>query len=161
MEKAEKQPESKYTIRSSDKTALAEFDMKKSLFDSMHASKSFNKTPKTKRPDDAGKDEGPSTGSDRWLKRQKKSAQAEEILFEDGDTQGPQNHREDTGITDEPPVVNVDPKNWFKKPERPPTPDRERNKGKSVENKPTQKWLSNLVMTSNNIYFITSLIPCN
>ncbi|GJZ72075.1 hypothetical protein Tco_0635926 [Tanacetum coccineum] len=96
MEKAEKQPQSKYTIRSSDKTALAEFDMKKALFDSMHASKSFNKTPKTvyhalmesliedenamdqgvadlikqkKRPDDADKDEGPSAGSDRGLKR--------------------------------------------------------------------------------------------
>ncbi|GKC13354.1 hypothetical protein Tco_1010136 [Tanacetum coccineum] len=73
-----------------------------------------------------------------------KSAQVEEIVFEAGDTQGPQNLREDTGNTDEPPVVNVDPKDWFKKPERPPTPDPEWNKGKLVENKPTQKWLSDL-----------------
>ncbi|GJX19379.1 hypothetical protein Tco_0222056 [Tanacetum coccineum] len=95
MEQAEKQPESKYTIRSSDKIELAEFDLKQALFDSMHASKSFNKTPKNKtlyhalmeslikdenvmdqgladlikqkkRPhDDADKDEGPTTGSDR------------------------------------------------------------------------------------------------
>ncbi|GKA73251.1 hypothetical protein Tco_0779467 [Tanacetum coccineum] len=49
-----------------------------------------------------------------------------------------------TGNTDEPPVVNVDPKDWFKKPERPPTPDPEWNEGKSAENKPTQKWLSGL-----------------
>ncbi|GJZ58336.1 hypothetical protein Tco_0613830 [Tanacetum coccineum] len=48
------------------------------------------------------------------------------------------------GNTDEPPVVNVDPKDWFKKPERPPTPDLEWNKGRSAENKPTQKWLSDL-----------------
>ncbi|GJX20409.1 hypothetical protein Tco_0223086 [Tanacetum coccineum] len=65
-------------------------------------------------------------------------------MFEAGDTQGPQNLREDTGNIDEPPVVNVDPKDWFKKPKRPPTPDPEWNKGKSVENKSTQKWLSDL-----------------
>nr|GFD25412.1 hypothetical protein [Tanacetum cinerariifolium] len=76
------------------KTALAEFDLKQALFDSMHASKSFNKTPtnktiyhdlmesliedentmdqgladsikQKKRPhDDADRDEGPTAGSD-------------------------------------------------------------------------------------------------
>nr|GEU77821.1 hypothetical protein [Tanacetum cinerariifolium] len=35
----------------------------------------------------------------------------------------------DMGNIDEPLVVNVDPKDWFKKPERPPTPDLEWNKG--------------------------------
>ncbi|GJS50190.1 hypothetical protein Tco_0600311 [Tanacetum coccineum] len=73
-----------------------------------------------------------------------KSAQVEETVFEAGDTQGPQNLGEDTGNTDEPPVVNIDLKDWFKKPERPPTSDPEWNKGKSVENKPTQKGLSDL-----------------
>nr|GEY18288.1 hypothetical protein [Tanacetum cinerariifolium] len=33
--------------------------------------------------------------------------------------------KEDTGNTNEPPVVNVDSKDWFKKPKRPPTPDPE------------------------------------
>ncbi|GJZ03725.1 hypothetical protein Tco_0537000 [Tanacetum coccineum] len=51
---------------------------------------------------------------------------------------------EDTGNTDEPPIVKVDPNDWFKKPERPPTPDPDWNEGKSVKNKPTQKWLSDL-----------------
>ncbi|GKC85697.1 hypothetical protein Tco_1141414, partial [Tanacetum coccineum] len=103
MEQAEKKPESKYTIRSSDKTELAEFDMKQPLFNSMNASKSFNKTPKNKtlyhalmksliedenamdqgvadlikqkkRPhDDANKDEGPPTRSDQGLRRRKTS----------------------------------------------------------------------------------------
>nr|GEW17181.1 hypothetical protein [Tanacetum cinerariifolium] len=128
---------------------------------------------KKRKPDDVDKDEGPFAESDRGLKRQKtnkdtktskkakptesskgtskshlkstgKSAQAEEIVFKVGDTQGLQNLRKDTCNTDEPLVVNVDPKYWFKKPERPPTPDLEWNKGKSVENKPTQKWLSDL-----------------
>ncbi|GJU90428.1 hypothetical protein Tco_1302851 [Tanacetum coccineum] len=43
MEHAQKQQKSKYTIKSSDKTALAEYDHKLALFDSMHESKSFNK----------------------------------------------------------------------------------------------------------------------
>nr|GEV58783.1 DNA-directed DNA polymerase [Tanacetum cinerariifolium] len=65
-----------------------------------------------------------------------KSAQVEETVFEAGDTQGPPNLKEDTGNTDEPPVVSVDLKDWFKKPKRPPTPDLKWNEGKSVENKP-------------------------
>ncbi|GJS81354.1 hypothetical protein Tco_0747895 [Tanacetum coccineum] len=74
--------------------------------------------------------------------------QAEETVFEAVDTQGPHNLGENTGNTDEPPIFNVDPKYWFTKPERHPTPDPEWNKGKSVENKPTQKWLSDLAKIS-------------
>ncbi|GKC95428.1 hypothetical protein Tco_1160870 [Tanacetum coccineum] len=114
---------------------------------------------KKRKPDDADKYKGPSVGSDRGLKRQKiskdiepskkaeifkgtskgtsksqpkstgKFAQAEKTVFETGDTQGPQNLGEDMSNTDEPPVVNVDPKDWFKKPERPPPLDLEWNKG--------------------------------
>ncbi|GJT35986.1 hypothetical protein Tco_0718461 [Tanacetum coccineum] len=65
-------------------------------------------------------------------------------MFEAGDTQGTQNIREDTGNTDELPVVNVDPKDWFKKLERPPTLDLEWNECKTVEDKTTQNWLSDL-----------------
>ncbi|GKA45796.1 hypothetical protein Tco_0738592 [Tanacetum coccineum] len=85
-----------------------------------------------KRKLDDDRDEGPP------------SAQAEETVFEAGDTQVPQNLGEDMGNTDEPPVVNVYPKDWFKKPKRPPTLDPEWNEGKSVENKPTQKWICDL-----------------
>ncbi|GJS78026.1 hypothetical protein Tco_0727907 [Tanacetum coccineum] len=96
---------------------------------------------KKRKPDDADKEEGPSAGLDRGLKRQKpskdtepskkakstgtskgttksqpkstgKSTQAEETVLEAGDTQGPQNLIEDMG--------------------------------KSFENKLTQKWLSDL-----------------
>ncbi|GJS44064.1 hypothetical protein Tco_0569107 [Tanacetum coccineum] len=73
-----------------------------------------------------------------------KSAQADEILFEAEDTQVPQDLGEDMGNTDEPPVVKANPKDWFKKPERPPTPDPEWNEYKTVDSKPTQKWLSDL-----------------
>nr|GEV17235.1 putative copia-type protein [Tanacetum cinerariifolium] len=46
------------------------------------------------------------------------------------------------GNTDELPILNVDPKDWFKKPERPPTPYLEWNECKTVDHKPTQKCLS-------------------
>ncbi|GJU03247.1 hypothetical protein Tco_1113585 [Tanacetum coccineum] len=48
------------------------------------------------------------------------------------------------GNIDEPPVVKADPKDWFKKLERPPTLDLEWNECKTVNSKPTQKWLSDL-----------------
>ncbi|GJY45505.1 hypothetical protein Tco_0434568 [Tanacetum coccineum] len=166
LEHSRKHQVPKETITSSDITTLEEFDQKTTLFETMTKSKSFNKSPKQRalyhalmesilededdtdegdaekskkrKPDDADKDEGPSAGSDRG------SAQVEETVFVGGDTQGPQNLREDTHNTNEPPVVNVDQKDWFKKLERPPTLDPEWNEGKSDGNKPTQKWLSNL-----------------
>nr|GEW80575.1 hypothetical protein [Tanacetum cinerariifolium] len=171
---------------------------KRTLFDTMTKTKSFNKNTKhkalyhafiesilkdedamdkgvadkskKKNPDDADKDEGPPAGSNQGLKGKKiskdvepskkeksietskgttksqlkstsKSAQAEETVFEAGDTQVLQNQEYDMGNTDEPSVVNVNPKDWFKKPERPPTPDLEWNEYKAIDNKPTQKWL--------------------
>nr|GEV15384.1 uncharacterized mitochondrial protein AtMg00810-like [Tanacetum cinerariifolium] len=106
-EQAEKQPESKYTIRSSDKTALVEFDLKQALFDSMHTSKSFKKTPtnktlyhgfmesliedknamdqgvadlikqKKRLHNDADIDKDPPAGSNQRVKRRKMSKDAE------------------------------------------------------------------------------------
>ncbi|GJY29994.1 hypothetical protein Tco_0405761 [Tanacetum coccineum] len=120
MEQAGKQQETKYTITSSNTTELQESDQKRTLFETMTKTKSFNKNTKHKalyhalmesilenedamdkgvadkskkrKPDDADKDEGPPAGSN----------------------QGP------------------------------PTPDPEWNKCKTVNNKPTQKWLSDL-----------------
>ncbi|GKA59679.1 hypothetical protein Tco_0758992 [Tanacetum coccineum] len=120
MEQAEKPPESIYTIRSFDKTALAEFYMKKALFDSMHASKSFNKTPTNKTiyhalMESLIEDENPiSTG---------KSAQAEETVFEAGDTQGPHNLGEDMDWNVRKPVEFRPPQTWISKiaqAEKPP-----------------------------------------
>nr|GEV23269.1 hypothetical protein [Tanacetum cinerariifolium] len=54
-----------------------------------------------------------------------KFAQAEETVVEAGDTQEPHNQGQDMGNTDDQPNVKAVPKHdWFKKPERPPTPDR-------------------------------------
>ncbi|GKE41271.1 hypothetical protein Tco_1464676 [Tanacetum coccineum] len=112
---------------------------------------------KKRKPDDADRDEDPPAGPDQGQlaktskgttksqpKSTGKSAQAEETVFEAGDAQVSQNLGEDMGNSDDPHVVNADPKDWFKKPKRPPTPDPEWNKCKTVDNNPTQKWLSDL-----------------
>ncbi|GKC36149.1 hypothetical protein Tco_1048533, partial [Tanacetum coccineum] len=114
----------KETITSSDTTALIEFDHKTSLFETMTKSKSFNNSPKQRalyhalmesilkdedvmdegvadklkkrKRDDVDKDEGLSARSDR-TKSTVKSAQANETVFEAGDTQEPQNQGQDMG----------------------------------------------------------------
>ncbi|GJS87087.1 hypothetical protein Tco_0769723 [Tanacetum coccineum] len=62
------------------------------------------------------------------------------------------------GNTNEPPVVKGDPKDWFKKLERPPTPDPEWNECKIVDSKPTQKWLSELAKAKKSSKTFDDLI---
>ncbi|GKD50184.1 hypothetical protein Tco_1279160, partial [Tanacetum coccineum] len=74
-----------------------------------------------------------------------KSVHAEETVYEAEATEIPQNQGYDMGTTSEQPNVEAAPKrNWFKKPARPPTPDSEWNICKSVDDGPTQNWLSDL-----------------
>ncbi|GJX00183.1 hypothetical protein Tco_0184096 [Tanacetum coccineum] len=72
---------------------------------------------------------------DQGLKRRKMSKDAKPSK---------KNIGEDMGKTDEPPIVKADPKDWFKKPKRPPTPNPEWNISKTIDDGPTQNWLSDL-----------------
>nr|GEV12918.1 hypothetical protein [Tanacetum cinerariifolium] len=84
------------------------------------------KTSKKTKPSKKAKSTESSKGNTKSQpKSTGKSAQAEETVFEAGDTQVPLNLRDNMGNTDEPHVINVDPKDWFQKPKRPPTPDHE------------------------------------
>nr|GFC85522.1 hypothetical protein [Tanacetum cinerariifolium] len=97
MEQAVKQQETRYTIKSSDKAGLKEFDQIRAMFETMTASKTFNKHPKYKalyhalmesilanedamdkgvadnqkkrKVDDADKDEDPPARPNQGLKR--------------------------------------------------------------------------------------------
>ncbi|GJR46005.1 hypothetical protein Tco_1314108 [Tanacetum coccineum] len=106
------------TIKSEVPTIIKEY-LGTSLDDALH---------KKRKPDDADKDEGPLAGSNQGLKRKKMSKDAEPLKkskstkTSKGTTKS-QPKSTDMGNTDEPPVVNADPKDWFKKPERTPTPD--------------------------------------
>nr|GEV04291.1 hypothetical protein [Tanacetum cinerariifolium] len=104
MEHAAKQQEPWYTIKSSDKAALNEFDQKQALFETMKASKSFNNHPKhmalyhaliesiladedamdqgvadkqkKRKPVDDNRNEDPPIGPDQGLKRMKTNKDA-------------------------------------------------------------------------------------
>ncbi|GKC18874.1 hypothetical protein Tco_1021024 [Tanacetum coccineum] len=74
-----------------------------------------------------------------------KSAQEEETVFVVGDTQEPHNQRQDKGNTNDQPNVKAVPKHeWFKKPERPLTPDPDWNARKLVDFRPPQTWISKI-----------------
>ncbi|GJW90211.1 hypothetical protein Tco_0167764 [Tanacetum coccineum] len=76
-------------------------------------------------------------------------AQIEETVFEAGDTQEPQNQGQDRGNTDDQPNVKVALKHgWFKKPERPLTPDSDWNVRKSIDFKPPQTWISKIAQNN-------------
>ncbi|GJS95945.1 hypothetical protein Tco_0802913 [Tanacetum coccineum] len=182
--------------------SLTEFKLKKILLDKMERNESYKTAPKHKElyeglvksynldkylflsygkayslkrdHEDKDKDEDPSAGSDRGLKKQKmskdaeplkglkskesktssskgtksqpkssgKSVQAEEPVFETADTEIPQDQRGDT--EDQPNVEATLMDDWFKKPNKPPTPDCVWNDGKSIDSRPPQKWITNI-----------------
>ncbi|GJV31906.1 hypothetical protein Tco_1392306 [Tanacetum coccineum] len=67
-----------------------------------------------------------SKGSKSQSKSSGKSTQAEEPVFETVDIEMPQDQGDDLGNTeDQPNVEEASKHDWFKKPERPPTPDRD------------------------------------
>nr|GEY17016.1 hypothetical protein [Tanacetum cinerariifolium] len=107
VEQAGKQQEPNYRILSSDVDALWEFDQKRTLFDTMTKTKSFEQNSKNKalyhalmesiledkdamdkgiadklkkrKPDDTDRYEGPPAGPDQWLKRKKTGKETEPL----------------------------------------------------------------------------------
>ncbi|GJS29827.1 hypothetical protein Tco_0490447 [Tanacetum coccineum] len=71
-----------------------------------------------------------------------KSVQVEEPVFETPDTKVPQDQGGDT--KDQPNVKEAAKHDWFKKPERPPTPDPNWNAGKQIDFRPPQTWISQI-----------------
>ncbi|GKE66329.1 hypothetical protein Tco_1520490 [Tanacetum coccineum] len=54
----------------------------------------------------------------------------------------------DLGNTeDQPNVEDASKSDWFKKPERPLTPDRDWNAGKQIDFRPPQTWISKMAKT--------------
>ncbi|GJV66499.1 hypothetical protein Tco_1482008 [Tanacetum coccineum] len=86
-----------------------------------------------------------SKGSKSQSKSSGKSAQAEEPVFETANTEMPKDQGDDLGNTEDQPNVEEATKyDWFKKPERPPTPDRDWNAGKQIDFRPPQTWISKI-----------------
>ncbi|GKA74842.1 hypothetical protein Tco_0781220, partial [Tanacetum coccineum] len=67
------------------------------------------------------------------------------------DTEVQQNQGQDMGNTDDQPNVEASSKHdWFKKPERPPTPNSDWNVGKSVDFRPPQTWISKIAQAEKS-----------
>nr|GEW08770.1 hypothetical protein [Tanacetum cinerariifolium] len=98
-----------------------------------------------RKPDDVDRDEVPPIGPDQGLKRKKTSKDIESSK-KAKQLEPPKAPPKSTGnsVQAEETVFEADPKDWFKKPKRPPTPDPEWNECKIVDSKPTQKSLSDL-----------------
>ncbi|GJY86867.1 hypothetical protein Tco_0500893 [Tanacetum coccineum] len=102
------------------------------------------------------KDEDPLAGSDRKTKRRKSSKDVEpskgskskesKSSSSSKDTKMQQDQGNESGHIDEQPDNEAAPKHdWFQKLGKPPTPDHARNKSKSVDFRPPQKWISTIV----------------
>ncbi|GJR84208.1 hypothetical protein Tco_0154993 [Tanacetum coccineum] len=99
--------------------------------------------------DDRDKDQDPSAGSDEGRKegsqarKLSKSAHAEEPSHTVDNSGVQQDQEFDTGNNDEQPAnKEVSKDDWFKKPERPLTPDSDWNKRQHIDFRPPQTWIS-------------------
>ncbi|GJX04885.1 hypothetical protein Tco_0190801 [Tanacetum coccineum] len=89
---------------------------------------------------------GKSTeGSKSHHKSADKSAQAEEPMHTAEDLEEPAHQEFDTGFSEDQPVdETTQHHDWFQKPTKPPTPDRDWNKTLPAAHGPIQPWISSL-----------------
>ncbi|GJT43150.1 hypothetical protein Tco_0951865 [Tanacetum coccineum] len=166
LAKSYSQPQSTYETA----TSLTEFELKKILLDKLEKMYSLKGGREDKDEDPpagsdkwlkkrkTSKDDEPSRGSKSkesklssckgsksQSKSSGKSAQAEELVFETVDTEMPQDQVDNLGNAEDQPKVKEDSKHdWFKKPKRPPNPDRDWNAGKQIDSRPPQTWISKI-----------------
>ncbi|GJV54234.1 hypothetical protein Tco_1449975 [Tanacetum coccineum] len=176
-------PQSTYEAAST----LTEFELKKILLDKMEKSKSYLTAPEhqdcydglkksyaldkdffysydvyslKRGRKDKDKDEDPSAGSDRGLKKRKLSKDAEPTTgpkkkdstsSSSKDSNLPQDQEGNLGDNeDEPRNETVSRRNWFKKPTPPQEPtDLDWNIGKTTQEGPTQNWLMALAASTS------------
>ncbi|GKB31711.1 hypothetical protein Tco_0871112, partial [Tanacetum coccineum] len=128
---------------------IKSYETNKDLFDSYSEIFSLNRS-----RDDKDKDQGPSAGSDQGTKRRNSSKEAEssrdsrskekKSSSTSKDASHPQHKPFGKSAHVEEPSHTVDDSeaDWFKKPERPPTPDPDWNKRQHVDFRPPQTWIS-------------------
>ncbi|GJW63945.1 hypothetical protein Tco_0115829 [Tanacetum coccineum] len=98
--------------------------------------------PKEKTSKSTGKSK---EGSKSHQKSTDKSAQAEEPIHTVEDLEEPAHQEFNTGYTEDQPVDETTQfPDWFQKPAKPPTPDRDWNKTLPAAHGPIQPWISNL-----------------
>ncbi|GJU81423.1 hypothetical protein Tco_1283788 [Tanacetum coccineum] len=107
-------------------------------------------TPKDKTSKPSGKSK---EGSKLHNTSTGKSDQAEEPIHADIDLEEPAHQEFDSGVTEDQPIDETTQlPDWFQKPEKPPTPDRNWNKTLHAAHGPVQPWLSTLAQKEDPQY---------
>ncbi|GKE84157.1 hypothetical protein Tco_1557899 [Tanacetum coccineum] len=79
-----------------------------------------------------------------------KSAQAEEPIHANEDLEEPAHQEFDTGFTKDQPIHETTQHlDWFQKPTKPPTPNRDWNKTLPAKHRPVQPWISTLAQNED------------
>ncbi|GJR46086.1 hypothetical protein Tco_1314189 [Tanacetum coccineum] len=107
-----------------------------------------------RRRGDEDEDEEPSAGSNWGFKRRRAGKEpestTEETIHADEDLEEPAHQEFDTGFTKDQPVdETTQHPDWFQKPKKPPTPDRDWNKTLPAKHGPVQPWISTLARNEN------------
>nr|GEU44590.1 hypothetical protein [Tanacetum cinerariifolium] len=137
LAKSSSQPKSTYEAAAS----LTEFELKKILLDKIQKIKSYRDR------DNKDQDKDPPAGSDQGLTKRKTSRDAEPPRGSKSKetNEMPQDQGGDLGNTENQSNVDeVSKHDWFKKTERPLTPDRDWNASKQIDFRPPQTWISKM-----------------
>ncbi|GJR02722.1 retrotransposon protein, putative, ty3-gypsy subclass [Tanacetum coccineum] len=158
----------KYTIKSTDKATLKEYDQKSALYQTMHENKSFNRNPanhalyhalmEALMEDENAMDKGVADIGKKTKRQRtkesdsfKKPSTTKETPKGKALLKGSKTGEDVVGDDDQPqdtsePKTNKTPnQDWFKKSPRPPTPDPKWNKRQVVLDQPEQSWFNQMV----------------
>ncbi|GJX92612.1 hypothetical protein Tco_0347198 [Tanacetum coccineum] len=147
------QLEAEVLTRSSNESKISHDNLYKALVDAYESVKfildTYGETVSFKRrQDDEDKDEEPSAGSNRGSKRRKERKEPESTKdpMQTAKDWDERTHLEfETGVTeDQPDEETSQLLDWFQKPAKPPTLDRDWNKTLPDAHGPVQPWLSSL-----------------
>ncbi|GKC35058.1 hypothetical protein Tco_1047442 [Tanacetum coccineum] len=139
MEHAAKQQESQYTITSSDKAALKYFEMN---LDEDAMDKGVADKLKKRNPDDVARDGDPPTGLDKGLKRRKTSKDTEQSKKVKSTDTSKGTTKSQPKCTDKSTQLE---ETMFKSIDTQLPQNLGDDMGKTVDDGPTQNWLSDLV----------------
>nr|GEX55848.1 hypothetical protein [Tanacetum cinerariifolium] len=121
----------KYTIKSTDKAALKEYDQKSALYQTMHENKSFNRNPSNHEVYHALMEaliENENAIDKGVADTEPVKEPIAKVVMDDAvNTTGEDVVRDDDQLQDtlEPKTNKILNQDWFKQPPRPPTPDPE------------------------------------
>ncbi|GJW02718.1 hypothetical protein Tco_1561574 [Tanacetum coccineum] len=145
-EQAEKQQMPKYSVKSSDKVALDENDQKSLLSDEEGIDQGVVNLLKQKKRHHDDQDEDPSAKPNQ----EELVVKPTEKVNLDATTENVVNDADQPQDDSKPQKDSTTKYDWFKQPQRPPTPDPEWNMCQVVDDHPEQPWFNNILSAAKD-----------